>query len=410
MPTPQEEIKAGFEKIQNEFHTFKQENDARLKKIESKGSAGGDVEEKIDKHNAAIDALVEKMEKQQALLNRISSQEPEEKTTDSEKTEQKMSSFMRTYMRKGDRALAEAEVKEHRALELKALSVGSDPDGGYFVRPEISAQITKKIFESSPVRQFAGKLTISTDAFEEPADFDEADASWVGEKATRSETDSAQLQMLRIATHEMYAKPKATQAILEDAAIDIEAWHAGKVADKFARKEATAFISGSGVGQPRGLVSYTNGTTYGTIEQVNLGAATLPTADGLIGLQHTLLEGYQPNARWMMHRTVAAAVRKLKNGGGNYLWSLDGNLMDGWQQTLLGKPLHWASDLSEAGADALGVLYGDFSQGYLIVDRVGISVLRDPFSSKPYVEFYTRKRVGGGVRNFQAIKIGKFAV
>lgn len=411
MPTPQEEIKAGFDKIQNEFHTFKQENDARLKKIESKGAAGGDVEEKIDKHNAAIDALVEKMEKQQAILNRIASEGSEggEKGKDGG-MEAKMSSFMRGYMRKGERSVSEAEVKSYREMEMKALSVGSDPDGGYFVRPEISAMITKKIFESSPVRQFAGKLTISTDAFEEPADFDEADASWVGEKATRSETDSAQLNMLRIPTHEMYAKPKATQAILEDAAIDIEAWHAAKVADKFARKEATAFISGSGVGQPKGLVSYDSGTSYGQIEQVNLGAATLPTADGLISLQHTLLEGYQPNARWLMHRTVASAVRKLKNGGGNYLWSLDGNLMDGYQQTLLGKPLHWASDLAEAGANNLGVIYADLAQAYLVIDRVGISVLRDPFSSKPYIEFYTRKRVGGGVRNFQAVKIGKFAV
>jgi len=408
MGTPAEEIKQGFEKIQNEFHTFKQENDARLKKIESKGTAGADVEEKINRHSEAIDELVEKLEKSQTILNRIATQP--EQTVDSDKeVEKKMSTFMRSYMRKGDRALTEAMVKEHRELELKALSVGSDPDGGYLVRPEVSAMITKKIFESSPVRQFAAKMSISTDAFEEPADFDEPDASWAGEKSTRSETDTNQLSLLRIPTHEMYAKPKATQAILEDSAIDIEAWHAAKVAEKFARKEATAFISGSGVGQPRGIVSYTSGTAYGEVEQVNLGAATLPTADGLIALQHALFEAYQPNARWMCHRTIAKEIRKLKNGSGDYLWSLDGNLMDGWQQSLLGKPLHWASDLAESGAGNLGVLYGDFAQAYLIIDRVGIAVLRDPYSAKPYVEFYTRKRVGGGMRNFQAMKIGKFA-
>lgn len=408
MPTPQEEIKQGFDKIQNEFHTFKQENDARLKKIEAKGSAGGDVEEKINKHSEAIDGLVEKLEKAQTILNRISTKETEEPSD--KDVEKKMSSFMRTFMRKGERHVTEAMVKEYHELEKKALSVGSDPDGGYLVRPEVSLQITKKIFETSPVRQFASKLSISTDAFEEPADFDEPDASWVGETATRATTDSNQLKMLRIPTHEMYAKPKATQAILEDSAIDIEAWHVGKVAEKFGRKEATAFIAGSGVGQPTGIVSYAAGTGYGQVEQVNLGAATLPTADGLIALQHALFEGFQPNARFMCHRTIAKEIRKLKNGSGDYLWSLDGNLMDGWQQSLLGKPLHWASDLAESGAGNLGVLYGDFAQAYLIIDRVGISVLRDPYSAKPYVEFYTRKRVGGAMRNFQAMKIGKFAV
>lgn len=410
MPTPQEEIKAGFDVIKSEFEEFKKQNDAKLEKIAQKGHVGGDIEEKLAKHNTAIDGLVAKFEQTTAALNRLNAGSGDEGESDAT-TEKKMSAFMSKFMRQGERELSNEETKAFRELERKALSVGSDPNGGYFVRPEVSAIITKKIFETSPVRQFADVITISTDAFEEPADFDEPEALWAGEKTPVAETKTADLQMLRIPTHEMRAKPKATMQILEDASIDIEAWHAAKVAEKFGRKEAGTFINGTGVGMPRGLISYDAGTTYGTIEQVNLGAATLPTADGLIDLQHALIEAYQNNARWLMHRSVAKEVRKLKSGTtGAYLWSLDGNLMDGYQQTLLGRPLHWASDLPQAGAGNLGVVYGDLKAGYLIVDRLGISVLRDPYSAKPYVEFFTRKRVGGGVRNFDAIKIGKFAV
>lgn len=404
MPTPAEEIKAGFEKVQNEFHTFKQENDARLAKLEKRGAVGGDIEEKLDKHNEAIDKLVAQIEEQKTAMARMSAAPVDEEVSD-KKVEKKMSEFMKRYLRKGERAITEAEIKEYRDLEMKALSVGSDPDGGYLVRPEVSAQITKKIFESSPIRQFAGKLSISTDAFEEPADFDEPDADWTGETSSRAETASNQLSMLRIPIFEMYAKPKITQKLIEDASVDVEAWHSMKVAERFARLEASAFIDGNGSNKPRGILQYPSGTSYGQVEQVVSGTSGAVTADGLIDLQHALLEAYQPNARWFMNRAVAKAVRKLTNGSGDYLWSMDGNLMDGYQQQLLGKPLHWAADMPVASASSLSVAYGDFAQGYLIVDRVGISVLRDPYSAKPYIELYTRKRVGGGVRNYQAIKL-----
>lgn len=405
MPSVEQEIKEGFDKIQNEFHNFKQENDARLKTIEKKGAAGADVEGKIDKHSAAIDTLVEKMEQMKTAMNRSASE-----VVAPEGSEKKLSQFMSTYMKKGDARIAPEMIKYYQEeMAKKGLSVGNDPEGGYLVRPEVSAQITTKIFESSPIRQLADIMVIGTDALEEPADFDEPDADWAGEVASVSETDENKLSMLRIATHELRANPRASQKILEDAYVDIEMWHANKVAAKFARSEASAFVTGNGVTKPRGFAAYSHGTSYGQVEQVAAAASGAIAADDLINLQYTLLDAYQPGAVWLMHRTSAKVVRKLKDGMGQYLWSMEGTLNGGFQQQLLGKPLYWASDMAEVAADSLSVAYGDFKQGYLIVDRVGISVLRDPYSAKPHVEFYTRKRVGGAVRNYQAIKLLKLA-
>jgi HK97 family phage major capsid protein len=290
---------------------------------------------------------------------------------------------------------------------MKALSVDSDPDGGYLVRPEVSSEIVKKVFESSPVRELASVQTISSDALEIIEDLDEAASGWVGERQARSETDTPQIKKIVIPAHELYANPKASQKLLDDAQVNIESWLQEKVSSKFARDEATAFVTGNGVLKPMGFLSYAAGTGFNQVEQVNSGDANLVTDDGLLDLQGALKEDYQANATWLLKRSTLTAIRKLKDGDDNYVWQP--GIANGVPSLILGKPYRLANDMPAVAANALSIAYGDFKMGYQIVDRVGIRVLRDPYTAKPYILFYTTKRVGGAVKNFEAIKIQKIA-
>lgn len=305
------------------------------------------------------------------------------------------------YLRRDERGL---DSMEGKGFEAKALQIGSDPDGGYWVPRQMSARIITQVFESSPIRQIATVETISTDALEIPNDYGEVGAGWVGEQEARPETSTPPVGVMRIGVNEMYAMPKATQKLLEDATIDVEAWLADKIAQKFARLEATAFVLGSGVKQPRGLLSYPGGTTNpGTVEQIHGGDANLITADGLIKLTYSIKEPYMANARFLMQRASVALVMLLKDSQGRYLWQPA--LALGAPSSLLSYPITWAADMPAVAAGALPVAFGDFRQAYTVVDRLGISTLRDPFTAKPFVLFYTRRRVGGDVANFEAYKL-----
>jgi len=303
-----------------------------------------------------------------------------------------------TYLRRGE---------QDPQVEMKTMSVGSDPDGGYFVSPVMSPRILSIIYETSPMRELCTVETISTDAIEYPIDDGEAGAGWVGEQETRAETGTPQVGVQRIPVHEMYAKPKATQKLLEDAAINIEAWLAGKIGQRFGRLEATAFVSGDGIKKPRGFLTYSAGSTRGTIEQVVSGVAGGVSFDGLINLMTSLKEEYAAGAVFMMRRATVGAVLLLKDGNGQYIWRVDNQA--GKPSILLGHPVYQAADMQAVAADALAIAFGNMRQAYTIVDRLGISTLRDPYSAKPFVEFYTRKRVGGDVTNFEAVKIQKLA-
>lgn len=293
--------------------------------------------------------------------------------------------------------------------EVKTLSVGVDPHGGYTVMPAIGDKIIATQYETSPMRQLGKVVTISTDHIEHLVDADEAGAGWVNETGTRSNTDTPDFDFLKIYVGEMYALPKATQQLLEDSAINIETWLADKVADRFNRLEATAFISGDGIGgKPKGILSYADGTTTKTIEQVEMGAAATLTADGFIRIKYSLKEDYHGRGTWLMNRTTVRDAMLLKNGIGDYIWK-PGLTMD-QGDTILGFPVRMASDMPVVAAGALSVALADWSMAYEIVDRLGISVLRDPYSSKPYVLFYTRKRVGGAAIITEAIKLGVISV
>lgn len=295
-------------------------------------------------------------------------------------------------------------LKDDRGIEQKTLLVGSDPDGGMWVPTATSNRIITQIYESSPIRQIATIENISTDALEIPTDLGQIDYGWVGETSPRPVTNTPQVGTLRIPVFEMYAQPQATQKLLEDSAVDVEKWLSNKISQRFARVEATAFVAGTGIGQPRGFLTYPNGTTLpGTIQQIVSGSATALTTDGLINLMISLKEPYVPNATFLMQRATVGSVMLLKDGDGQYIWraGLDG----GKPSVLLGSPVMQAADMQAVGSNGLAVAFGDFRQGYTIVDRLGITTLRDPFTAKPFVLFYTRRRVGGDVANFEAIKL-----
>lgn len=310
----------------------------------------------------------------------------------------------RRLMQKGEQLLG--------ADEMKALSVGSDPDGGYVVTPDTSGRIVQRVFETSPMRAYASVQVISTDALEGLFDLDEAAASWVAETAARPETATPKLGQWRIPVHELSAFPFATQKLLDDASINMEAWLADKVADKFARSESAAFVTGDGAGKPRGFLTYGAGTTLpGTVEQFPTGvsgafAAAPNGGDVLIDALYGLKAQYRANATWFMNRATTKLTRKLKDQDGAYLWSP--GIAAGQPASLLGYPVAAFEDMPDPAASSLSIAVGDMRAAYQIVDRLGIRVLRDPFTSKPFVGFYSTKRVGGDVVNFEALKIVRF--
>ncbi len=308
-----------------------------------------------------------------------------------------------------------------RALEQRALSVGSDPDGGYTVEADPNGRMVSRIYETSPMRQEASQITISTDALEGLIDNGEAAASWVAETGSRAETNTPQLGQWRIVVHELFAKPRATQKLLDDSNVDIEGWLLNKIADAFARAENTAFVTGIGVARPRGFASYSTAATadasrtWGTFEHVASGSSgsfgTDPNGvEKLITLQHKLNPAYNSNAKWFMNRATLAEVRTLTDASSAGKFVFVPDFSGTTPGSILGRPIVLFEDMATfSTASSLAVAYGDMREAYQIVDRIGIRTLRDPYSAKPYVEFYSTKRVGGDVVNFNALKFMQFA-
>jgi HK97 family phage major capsid protein len=300
---------------------------------------------------------------------------------------------------------------DERALspdEFKLLQVGIDPDGGYTVTPFMSSRIMQRIYEGDPIRQLCTIQPITTEAYEELVDWGDGGAEWESETVATTDSTTPTWNKKRIGTHTLATRPKATQNMLEDSSINVESWLSDKIANRFARTEGAAFVNGSGVGRPRGFLTYPTGTNFGQIEQVNMGHATMLTADGFISMKYALKEYYLDRGTWLMNRLTLAAAMKLKDGMGDYIWK-PGMLANDPYSTLLGLPVRMSTTMPIVAANALSVALADWTRAYIIVDRLGISILRDPYTSKPNVEFYTRKRVGGDAVDFDAIKIGKVA-
>ena len=300
-------------------------------------------------------------------------------------------------------------------LELKDLSVNVEASGGYLVMPTFGGIVTTKAFESSPIRQLATVQPISTDSYDVVVDYNETGGVWIGETASRTVTTTPDIGKINIPTQEAMVYVQATQKILDDAAVNMESWLAEKTADKLARLEATAFVTGDGVATPRGITTYASGTTLssGQIQQVNMGSTSAFVYDGLVDVQNALKEVYQGNASWLMKRGTFGTLMKLKTGiasDNTPVFNMNYGQNNGLPTfTLLGRPVYFADDLAAIGSASLSVVYGDIKAAYTVVDRIGLRTLRDPFSTAGYVKFYTTKRVGGGVVNFEAVKISKFS-
>jgi HK97 family phage major capsid protein len=395
------EITDKVNQMGNAWEQFQQINNARLREIERKGSSDPLYDEHLSRINDALDNYKSRLDNiEVASLRPTSSYKSSDYPSHATSSEYK--NAFRLYLRKG----IESGL-EH--LQTKALSVGTNEDGGFLVTDELSDKVNRRIFDTSPMRSLATIQTISSDSLDVIDDAGDLTAAWTTETGAITETTTPQIGKRTINVFEMYAQPKATQKLLDDAAIDVEAWLADKIADRFARMEATAFINGNGTTQPKGILQYAAGTGFTQIQQINSGTSGVVTADGLIRLFYALQEQYSKGATFLMNRTVLQSVRLLKETTTDqYLWQP--GLAAGTPDTLLGVPVATASDMPNAAANSLSVALGDFKQGYLIVDKISMRILRDPFTEKPFVKFYSTKRVGGEVVVTDAIKLLRLAI
>jgi HK97 family phage major capsid protein len=279
----------------------------------------------------------------------------------------------------------------------------------------VETQIGARLTAISPIRSIAGVRTISGNVYKKPFMTAGPAVGWVGETDARTQTSSPTLDELSFPAMELYAMPAATATLLEDAAVNIDQWLAGEVEQVFAAQEGTAFVTGDGSNKPKGFLSYTtvaqSSWSWGNIGTIASGAAgAFPSSnpsDVLVDLVYAVNAGYRQNGVFVMNRKTQSAIRKFKDSTGNYLWQPPAQA--GGRASLMTFPVYEAEDMPDIAANSLSVAFGDFNRGYLIVDRAGVTVLRDPYTAKPYVLFYTTKRVGGGVQDFDAIKLMKFA-
>jgi HK97 family phage major capsid protein len=380
------------------FEAFKDTNDDRLAQIERRASADVVTSDKLARIERTMDELALKQARPA-----LGGAAPKSGASLAHK------SAFDGYVRKGD-------PTHLRDLESKALSVGSDPDGGYLVPDETERAVNASLRAISPIRAIAGVRQVSGTAYKVPFATTGASTGWVAEAAVRPQTNTPTIAELSFPTMELYAMPAATQSLLDDSAVNIDEWLAEEVRIAFAQQEGNAFVVGDGVNKPKGFLTYptvANATwTWGNLGFIATGlAGAFPAAnagDKLIDLAYAVKAPYRANGTFVMNRSTQSAVRKMKDGDGTYLWQPSAQA--GMPATLLGYPVAESEDMPDIAANSLSLAFGDFRRGYLVIDRVGIRVLRDPYSSKPYVLFYTTKRVGGGVQDFDAIKLLKFAV
>lgn len=317
------------------------------------------------------------------------------------------SAFTDGYLRKGIEA----------GVELKAMAGTSDASGGYAVPEEIDAQIDRTLKAISPIRAIANVVKVGTSGYRKLVATGGTPSGWVAETAGRPETDTPSFAEIAPPFGELYANPAASQAMLDDAAFDVESWLASEIATEFARAEGAAFVSGTGVNRPRGFLSSPNSAQadgvrpFGTLQFIMSGAAgAFPASnpqDKLIDLVQALRPPYRQGAVFVMNSATAARIRKFKTSDGAFLWQP--GLAAGQPDTLLGYPVVEAEDMPDIAADSLSIAFGNFRAGYLIAERTETQILRDPFTNKPFVHFYATKRVGAMVSNSEAIKLLKFA-
>ncbi len=371
------------------FEAYKQANDARLAEIEARGAADPLTEERLKRIDRRLEALSLKMSRAEAPA-----------AGDGPEKDERREGWLR-YLRTGD----EGAIAR---LDTKGLNSATGSEGGYVAPPELDRLIESRLMAASPMRQIASVRQTSAGIYKKPVGLG-AEAQWVGETAIRPQTDVNGLDLIEFPAGELYAMPAATQTLLEDAYADIDAWLADEVESAFAAQESAAFVTGSGIGRPKGFLSYPivpdGSHAWGKIGAVAGNFTAANAADQLIDLVYSPRSQFRASGRFVMNRRTVSAVRKLKDSDGRYLWQPG---VAGEAATLLGYPVTEVEDMPDMAAGKAAIAFGDFRRFYLITDRQGARVLRDPFSAKPFVLFYTTKRVGGGVQNFDAVKVMTF--
>jgi len=372
------------------FEAYKQTNETRLAAIEKRGKADPLLDEKLEKL-ARIDKRLEALSLKSARAD-LATDEP---------LNVEHSGAWNRYIRSGD----DSGIA---GLDLKSLNSGTEDQGGYVAPPELDQLIEARLMAASPMRQIATVRQTSSGTFRKPIGLG-VEARWASETEARTQTAADGLALVEFPAGELFAQPAATQTLLEDAFSDVDAWLADEVEAAFAAQESAAFISGDGVGKPRGLLSHEivdeAAHEWGKIGAVQGDFSGPDASDRLIDLIYAPKSQFRANGRFVMNRRTVSEARKLKDSDGRYMWQPG---TGGEAATLLGYGVTEVEDMPDIGAGNAAIAFGDFRRGYLIVDRVGTRVLRDPFSAKPFVLFYTTKRVGGGVQNFDAIKVMTF--
>lgn len=382
-----------------------------FKKVDSdtKSRSESERKEMLERVNRAVElAEAAKKDAEKAIVN--AERQQSAAAPDAAKAEHRAA--FNQFIRKG----VEAGLAD---IERKAVNVTTPGDGGYALPEQIDSMIAKRLLDISPIRSIANVVTVSTSDYKKLVDTRGLASGWVGEATARTATGTSTLYEAAAFMGEIYANPQATQQSLDDLFFNVEAWIADTIADEFAYREGAAFVTGDGSSKPKGFAGYTTAATadssraYGTLEHIATGVsgdfAASNKGDKLYDVVYKLKAGHRANARWVTSKALLGEMRQFKESTTNaYLWQP--GLAAGQPSTLAGYPVVEAEDMPAKGANSLSVAFGNFAAGYTVVDRVGIRSLRDPFTNKPYVGFYTTKRVGGMVVDSEAIKFLKFSV
>ncbi len=394
MPADIQDVKQVAEELGAKFDEFKQKNDKRVEALEAEKGKLVEQVETLNEKLGQLDDMKSALEKELAGMKRPDG-------TGTKAASEHKAAFMQ-FVRKGiDTGLGE--------LQAKALQIGVDADGGYAVPEELDRNIIELLRDESPMRQVCNQIFVGTPDYKRLANLGGAGSGWVGETAPRPETSTPTLAQISAVMGELYANPQATQTSLDDMFFDVEGWLNSEVGREFSEKEGAAFLLGDGVNKPKGLLAYPFAVAgdktrpYGTLQRLVSGNAAAFSGDNLIDLVQAVKAGYRHAGTWMMNNLTVAYVRKLKDSEGNYLWRP--GLEVGQPSSLLGYGITENEDMPDIAADANALAFGDFKRAYTIVDRIGTRVLRDPYTNKPYVGFYTTKRVGGMLVDSQAVKV-----
>ena len=399
------ETKEALENLTRSFETFKSANDERLAEIEAKGQADIVTEEKLDRLNKELDRLSRQANGLQAASARPGLSAKQDGDAASLELKRR---FFDGFIRKGQEA----------SLDKKALSTTVNADGGFAVPVELDQQIEKRLRDLSPVRAEANVVAIGSSKYKKLVNVGGITSGWISETGARLETSTPTLQEIIPPLGEIYANPAATQAMLDDANFNVENWLSEELAEEFSFQENSAFVNGTGVNKPKGFLQYTTSTAadgtrlFGEIQALKTGVAgdwaASDPSDILVDIIHAMKAGYRPQAKFYMNTGLLSEIRKFKDANGDYLWRP--GMENGAPATLLGYPVVEVADMPVKAASSLSLAFANMKRAYTITDRMDTRILRDPFTNKPYVHFYTTKRVGGAVTNDQAIKLLQFAL